>query len=201
MKWLIVFATAREAAVTAKMLAADKSSDNRYAFPGGEILICGMGLDTAGISVSTAPTAGYRWLNIGVAGSVDSGVPVGSCCSIGRVALLQDDSQVHKKAFLLDPFGESSLFSSRVPVYTRPEVDSCRVLVDMEGFAIARVAYERQVPLTMKKVVSDYCCQTSHDDILSNIDRLSQRMAEEVVNMLHQESSQQVSSSLQGCSS
>ena len=203
MKWLIIFATAREAAVTIKKLSAEKTqvSGDRYAFSEGEILICGMGLGVAGSSVSMAPTTGYHWMNIGVAGSVDPSLPVGTCCSIGRVALLRNDKQAHGGAFLLDPYGESSLYSSPVPMYMRPEVDAHSALVDMEGYAIARVAHERHVPLTMKKVVSDYCCQTSHADILSNIDRLSQRMAEEVVNMLLQESSQRVSLSLQGCSS
>lgn len=201
MKWLIIFATAREAAVTIKKLSAEKTqvSGDRYVFSEGEILICGMGLSLAGLSVSMAPTIGYHWMNIGVAGSVDPGLPVGTCCSIGRVALLQNDKQAYESAFLLDPYGDSSLYSSPVPMYTRPEVDTQNSFVDMEGYAIAREAYERQVPLTMKKVVSDYCCQTSHDDILSNIDRLSQRMAEEVLNMLPRESSQRVSVSSQGC--
>jgi hypothetical protein len=205
MKWLIIFATAREAAVTIKMLVADKTSSNRYIFAGGEILICGMGLEMAGHSVSMAPTKGYHWLNIGVAGSVDPSLAVGECHSVGRVALLHNDNSGRFFAskegpLLLDPHGEASLYSSPVPVYARPEVDVHGALVDMEGYAIACVAHERQVPLTMRKVVSDYCCQTSHADILSNIDWLSQRMAEEVVNMRLQGTTRQVFASSQGCS-
>jgi nucleoside phosphorylase len=205
MKWLIIFATAREAAVTIKMLAADKTSSDRYVFAGGEILICGIGLEMAGHSVSMAPTKGYHWLNVGVAGSVDSSLAVGTCHSVGRVALLHTDNSGRffacKDPFLLDSRGEASLYSSPVPVYALPDVEVHGALVDMEGYSIARVARERRVPLTIRKVVSDYCCQTSHADILSNIDRLSLRMAEEVVNMLLLESTQRVFSSLQGCSS
>jgi hypothetical protein len=204
-KWLIIFATAREAAVTIKMLAADKTSSDRYVFAGGEILICGMGLEMAGHSVSMAPTKGYHWLNVGVAGSVDPSLAVGTCHSVGRVALLHNDNSGRffacKDPFPLDPRGEASLYSSPVPVYALPEVEVHGALVDMEGYAVAHVARERRVPLTIRKVVSDYCCQTSHADILSNIDRPSLRMAEEVVNMLLQESTQRVFSSLQGCSS
>jgi nucleoside phosphorylase len=198
MKWLIIFATPREAAVTIQMLAATKITDARYAFPEGEILLCGMGLEAAAQSVSVAPIHGYQWLNIGLAGSIDSRLSVGTSCLVGSVGLLYRDGSgcllAQEDPLLLDPCGASFLYSSPIPVYAAPKVDPHCALVDMEGYAITRAAREKGAPLIMRKVVSDHCTQTSHTDILSNIDWLSRRMADEVVNTLLQASSPRVSS-------
>lgn len=186
-KWLIIFATNREAAATIQKLAADKISPNRYLFLDGEIMVCGMGLEAAHHSASEAPTAGYRWLNIGLAGSLDPLLPVGSIRSIGRVGLLQSDESGRYAAgeafFSLEPNG-ATLYSSPKPVYSAPEVEVQDALVDMEGYAIASVAQRRGVPLILRKVVSDHCSNSSRADILSNIDRLSHHMAEEVASNL-----------------
>lgn len=194
-KWLIIFATVREAAVTIQNVGATKISPDRYLFSGGEILICGMGLEAAGRSVSLAPTVGHHWLNIGLAGSIDPLLPVGTTCSIGRVGLLHADEAgrfvAHEDSFSLEP-GGTTLYSSPIPVYSSPEVDANDALVDMEGYAIARVAQRKGVPLIMRKVVSDYCSNTSHGDIFSNIDRLSHHMAEVAIKTLPQVSSHQV---------
>jgi hypothetical protein len=183
-QWLIIFATLREAAITIQAVEADKVGPDRYLFSGGEILICGMGLEAASRSVSRAPAVGYQWLNVGLAGSIDPLLAVGAVCSIGRVGLLRADESgrfvADKGSFSLGSY-VTTLYSSQKPVYTRPEVSAKDTLVDMEGYAIARVAQEKGVPLIMRKVVSDDCSNTSHAKILANIDRLSWRMAEEVV--------------------
>ena len=186
-KWIIIFATNREAAATIQKLAADKISSNRSLFFGGEIMVCGMGLEAAHHSASEAPTVGYRWLNIGLAGSLDPRLSVGSMRSIGRVGLLRSDESGRYAAsedlLPLEPNG-ATLYSSSNPVYSVPEVKVHDALVDMEGYAIASVAQRRGVPLILRKVVSDHCSNSSHADILSNIDRLSHHMAEEVASNL-----------------
>ena len=194
-KRLIIFATLREAAATIQALAADKTGCDRYSFAGGEIMLCGMGLEAAARSISTAPTEGYSWLNVGAAGSVDARVPVGAFRSIGRVTLLPTEDFL-----ILDSSDGALLYSSPTPVYEVPKRCVDGALVDMEGYAIAYAAQKKGVPLEMKKIVSDHCSQTSHADILANIDWLSRQMADEIFNMIHWETTPTAFASLRGCS-
>ena len=180
--WLIIFATFGEATETIRALEATQTASDRYSFAGGEVLLCGMGLENAGRVASTAPTTGYRWLNIGLAGSLDPSVPVGTSRLVGRVAVLQED--VPEDLLTIDPNEDAFLYSSPTPVYTAPHVDACNAFVDMEGHAIARAARARNVPLIIRKIVSDHCSETSHADILANIDKLSAAMAKEVLTLV-----------------
>ena len=137
--WLIIFATLPEASETIRRLGATRTAPNRYAFAGGEILLCGMGLEAASSAAFAAPTEGYRWLNIGAAGSLDPQLPVGSIRSIKSVALLDGS----KDPIVIDPNGDATLYSSPTPVYAAPKIDTEHALVDMEGYAIARAAATR----------------------------------------------------------
>ena len=189
MKWLLIFATAREAAATIRALSAVRTADNRYSFSGGALLLCGMGLEASARSAALAPAEGFRWMNVGVAGSLDSRLSVGTFQSVGSVGLLGG-----KDPILIDPQGEALLLSSPTPIHAPPKGVQ-KALIDMEGYSLAQAALERKVPLMVRKVVSDYCSPTSSADILANIDWLSKCMAEEIVNTLRLETTPKASSS------
>ena len=179
--WLVIFATLLEAAETIRAFKACQRASNRYVFAQGEILLCGMGFEAAAASLLTAPVEGHRWLNIGVAGSLDPQVPLGAVRSVQRAALLDGSHD----PILIDPKGDALLYSSPTPVYAIPsQIDAANALVDMEGYVIACAAQARGVPLVMKKIVSDYCSETSHSDILGNMGPLSRRMTEELLDQI-----------------
>ena len=176
--WLIMFATLHEADETIRMFRAEQTAPGQYAFTGGKILLCGMGLEAASSAAFAAPIEGYRWLNIGLAGSLDAQISLGAVRSIKSVSLLDGSTS----PIVIDPDGDTLLYSSPTPVYAAPEVNAA--LVDMEGYAIACAAKEKGAALSMRKVVSDYCSKSSHTDILDNMEFLSCRMAEEVSRIL-----------------
>jgi nucleoside phosphorylase len=178
MSCIFFFATLREAAITIKTFGAVEGGegDGRFSFPGGEIIISGMGMAQALASALQAPSKECRWVNLGIAGCFDTSVSIGTGVPIGRTALLQCRSE---EIIVLDEALPATLYTSPVPVYATPNVFEKLALVDMEGHVFARVAREKRVQLSMVKVVSDFCTDTSHATICENIDALSYRLAEE----------------------
>ena len=189
MRLVFFFATHREAAATLATVAAVEKAQGsgEYLFSGGEIHIGGMGMGAAQACASKAPSAGCRWVNIGIAGCLEKSVAIGTVLQVGTTSLLQWDVERNRYGYnseetiVLDDSLAAALFSAPVPMYAPPDVHSALALVDMEGYAFARVARDNNVPLSMVKVVSDFCTDTSHATIRENVDSLSFRLAEVVV--------------------
>ena len=186
MKILFFFATYREAAATISKFGAVGNGvcDDVYHFSGGEILVCGMGMEAVACVAAEVSSQNCCWVNIGIAGSLDTTIAVGTAVSIGRANMLEWNQE--RNAYV--PIGEelelcssssARLFTSPVPLYSHPLVPPNLSFIDMEGYALARKAKEREVPFFMLKIVSDYCTSSSHTAILENIDVLSERIAEE----------------------
>jgi nucleoside phosphorylase len=191
MRVLFFFATYREAAATIKKLGAVKNDvcEGTYRFSRGEILVCGMGVEAVTRVAARAPSQGCCWVNIGLAGSLDTAVAMGTAVSIGSTMMLEWNCEHNAYG----PVGEgielcssssARLFTSPVPLYSSPLVPRAFSFIDMEGYALARTAKERAAPLSMVKIVSDYCTSSSHTTILENLDVLSERIAEEAVRAL-----------------
>lgn len=184
---IFFFATLREAARTITMFeAVEKEGEKgRFLFPGGEIIICGMGVDSARAAVSQATFEQCVWINLGIAGCIDVSVPVGTAIPIGRTALLhkagEEYTYLSEEMIVLNTALPATVFTAPQPLYAPPQVSCLMSLVDMEGYACAKIAYERRVPLFMTKVVSDFCTSTSHADIIKNVDALSYVLADEAL--------------------
>jgi nucleoside phosphorylase len=189
MNLIFFFATPREAAVTIRTFDAVERGEGHYLFLGGEIVISGMGLARAFEAASRASSKQCRWVNIGVAGCLEKMIPIGTAVPIGKTALLQWNPEknvyhhIPEETLSLDASLSGMVFTSPVPLYFAPAVFEKLALVDMEGHALARVAKEKGVFLSMIKVVSDFCTDMSHATICENLDALSYRLAEEAVQL------------------
>jgi hypothetical protein len=192
METLFFFATYLEAEKTIQILNACETSENdgsSFFFPGGRIIITGIGCDAARSAALKASSCNCRWINLGIAGCLEKKVPIGTSVRIGRAGLLRlkpgglPSSQIYcsssDETVVLDPCIPASLFTSPAPLYCSPTVSGNPALVDMEGYSLAYVARERGVYLSMVKIVSDFCSEDSHTSIISNLKFLSSRLAEE----------------------
>lgn len=182
---IIFFATLLEASATIRRLnAVPQQEVNRYLFKDGEIIITGIGIEAAHRAAMRAPSTDCSWVNLGIGGCVQNCFPIRTVVCIGRVSLLQWVAErgvfcpQPLSTILIDPSHPASLFSAPSPVYSTPEVPEGRALVDMEGYAFAKVAHEKKVPISIIKVVSDFCTKNSHREIMGTIDALSERLAE-----------------------
>ncbi len=177
MKKIIFIATFEEAEALISVLEAEECSKDRYLFEGGEIIICGVGPEEAALSAKKAKRG--LWLNVGIAGS-----PVyerEAIVRIGATALLEAPLE----CIVLDESFPATLYTSSFPVYSVPKVGESHYLVDMEGFSIARVAYERKIPCSITKIVSDFCDQDSHKAIQTRLPYYSSKICDLVFNSRH----------------
>jgi nucleoside phosphorylase len=189
MNIVFFFATLQEAEITIRMVDAIEKDERKthFLFEGGEIIISGMGMVAARAAASTAPSKECRWVNLGVAGSLEKTLPIGTAVPIGRTVALQWHSErgvyhhIPEEMLIVDRSLPAVLFTSPVPLYSAPDVSEKISLVDMEGYALACVAREKNISFSMVKVVSDFCTDTSHATISKNIDALSYRLAEEAI--------------------
>jgi hypothetical protein len=175
-KTLFLFATFAEAKVSIEQVGAHLEDDGMYVFGGHKIVIIGMGPKNASLTVEKLPSDGFRWVNIGIAGALDSSLSLGQPYSIGTTAFL-----CGKKIYdhqVIDRNVDTVLYTSSVPVYERPSCCMGRALIDMEGHAVAKIACQKSVPLSFIKVVSDYCSKDSHRLIKERLPELSRRLSE-----------------------
>ncbi len=207
----IIIATLREAQPLIDCLAATHATDEplpTYRFDGagaseepaeagGVIVISGMGgqlaeaateylIDTCGATAA---------LNIGICGGLtEAGEPHRTLL----VTAVTDGDQPADDAPVIPlpaPAGQygnlssATLASVAQPVFQpdrRADLTDRADIVDMEGFAVASVCADRDVPLTMLKTVSDLADHNGKADIQANIDVLSVKLAELVADDLRQ---------------
>lgn len=189
MKIIFFFATFQEAVQMLRMVNAREreKESGHYLFSEGEIVICGMGGVSARAAALKAQVEDAWWVNLGVAGSLDSTLHIGQAVRIGVAAGLTWDDQKKRychrqnEQVVLDDALPGTVFSAPVPLYRAPEVGSTACLVDMEGYALACAAREVHARLSMIKVVSDFCTDDSHEVIAANMERLSFCLAEQAL--------------------
>lgn len=58
-------------------------------------------------------------------------------------------------------------------------------LIDMEGYAVAKVSELSGVSCELMKIVSDYCLKNSSDEIIKNLPKLSEILADELILFLN----------------
>ncbi len=162
-----------------------------------EVLITGIGKLNAALSLSrTLQVKKFeRIVNLGICGSLVSHFDVGEVLAIYRV--IEGDR---------DSFGESLKLNlpsldQRLPkavLVTQDRVIKTTIqkkqvlsmtgeVVDMEGFALAKVAYTFKIPFYCLKVVSDRVNTHSSKTILKNISPCSQKICAHLKSIIEKE--------------
>lgn len=178
MKSLFLFATLAEAQASINRFMAHQVAENVFSFGIHSIVIVGMGPQKASCTVEGLPTCGVRWVNVGIAGSIDRSLPFGSLCRIGTTAFLcKERAYDHQH---IREGVDTLLYTSPFPVYEAPACCKQGSLIDMEGHVIAKIALQKKVPFSLLKVVSDYCSQDTTASIKKHMGELSSMLSEVV---------------------
>jgi len=156
--------------------------------PGGLIVVAGMGKDAAARGTEHLITArgASTVINVGICGALSDGVAADELMRIASAidgdAVLADNPAApvpcNLSAWMDLP--ACRLASVSVPVFEdhqRLKLAAFADVVDMEGYAVAEVCRRRGVTLFMLKGVTDLANHTGKQDILSNIGRVSTRLA------------------------
>ncbi len=172
MSTLICFATEKEAEASLASLQATKIESHLYHCPYGHILITGMGLTTTYERLSSHMHAITKISNFGIVGALKTNIHVGSIHAVQLVGRDEQSIQLQRDGL--------KLISSPVPLHDPQLRDTLAKnydIIDMEGFSIAQFAQEKNVPLTMHKIVSDYCTADTSKHIMARLPELSKQLA------------------------
>lgn len=173
MKPLFLFATLAEARVTIERGSFCQTGENLFSCGDRSIVIIGMGPKAALRGIERLPTDGVRWINIGIAGAFDRALHFGQKCQIGSTAFLSR-GRVYDH-LIVPKGGDTILYTSPTPVYEAPHF--YKGVVDMEGHVVAKVALQKKVPLSIIKVVSDYCSPDTSEIIRKKLGELSELLS------------------------
>lgn len=188
MNHLVFFiATLQEAHDLILRVSAKTSGPNSFSFAGGDIIITGMG-PLAACRAARGASSKTFWVNIGIAGTFDEGLSLGRCVTVGYAFGLGWDAERHffikERGLLLHEQYKATLYTAHRPVHEKIFKTSAFSCIDMEGYAIARVAAARKVPVLVTKVLSDYCSSTSSHVISRDLPILSKQVAREALNII-----------------
>jgi 4-hydroxybenzoate polyprenyltransferase len=193
----LLLATKMEAEPLAEKLGASQVASEPFATwrfepadgrPGGLIVVAGMGKDAAarGTEHLIAACGASMVINVGICGALSDGVAADELMRISSVvdgdAVLADQPAEPVPCSLsawMD-LPTRRLASVSVPVFEdhqRLKLAAFADAVDMEGFAVAEVCRCHGVMLFILKGVTDLANHTGKQDILSNIGRVSTRLA------------------------
>lgn len=172
----------------------------RYEFEGGWIVISSVGIHAAQMAVAQYALAVDEVWNIGMAGALRDGLPIGETLEIQTVGKYIPSGE-------LDPYslecvrttvpclsfstGTGKLVSSDFPVHDsghRIRLGEMWDLVDMEGYGIAYAARHLGKKCRMWKIISDFASPGGRDLIRKNRVHLSERIAEKIYEAFHESS-------------
>jgi len=200
----LVLATAEEAEPLLTALAAAKVADGPFEThsfppaagrPGGVVVISGIGTRAAAAATEhlLRRHAPAIVVNAGICGALSEGLEGGALLRITDVLdadrLLAGEGAAaiacHDGAWTALP--PARLTSAEEPVFQpdrRSRLAQVADVVDMEGLAVAAACARHGVPVCVLKGVSDLAGPSGREDIRKNIERVSARLAEEVVSGL-----------------
>jgi adenosylhomocysteine nucleosidase len=188
---LIVFSTHKEAQATFdKYNIHSNAHTPLYRYPGGHILICGMGLISATYMTSRHLHLADMVYSVGIVGSLCDHIDFGHINTISRVSKYlsfqtKDEHSISfaKKVFPTIQLEDKGvgLVSSDYPIYDqaiRAELNKEHQLVDMEGYGIAHACQMAKVPCKMFKLASDFSKKGGQHMIREMMPKLSLILAE-----------------------
>ena len=176
MTTICTFATLEEAKSFLEKTRAEKCNDH---YRSKDILIVITGIGPFAAYTATLPFIhmATHVYNLGIAGALHQEVEPWRCHTIKAVSKLSwhPKTPSFHDTIELDTNG-SRLCTLDFPLYDSPIKESLQGqfdLVDMEGYALAHLCQMHNKPLTLIKVVSDYCNSKTGQDIQKNLSRLS----------------------------
>lgn len=147
----------------------------------------------AHLSKALSEKAYDRVINLGICGCVDPDIQPLSIFAVSRIMEGDRDFYSPKQDILL-PSLPSSTFPSSIlmtqdKAITQPEQRSHvskkgAVLVDMEGYALAKTAQVFKIPLYSFKIVSDHADENTYNHVRENIVKASQILCEQIASLL-----------------
>ncbi|PCJ56468.1 MAG: hypothetical protein COA79_18680 [Planctomycetota bacterium] len=185
----LLFATELEANSFVEKLNINFSSD-KYKYGLHEkfsLVIAGMGKVNAACATMWVIDCGAKKIiNAGIAGALNESLEL---FSLYKPGLVKDLDLLNFTIPQLKT-GESSITLGTVgsPLKggsLKNQLVDQADLIDMEGFAIAKVSEQLGVSCTFIKVVSDYCMNNSSDEIIKNLPKLSEKLADELILFLN----------------
>lgn len=202
-KKLILFAQHSEAVHTLEKLNAQEDSLSKafiwsegeiptcYRFAEGLIIIGNVGIHYAQLAVSKHIHECDEVWNIGLAGSLNDTIPLGSLVSIEKVGKYTSlPSNLDPLSFqcysnTLPPFALATqgvkLISSDFPIHDHTLRNSLSKewdLVDMEGYGVAFATVHHCKPCRLWKIVSDFASPGGRELIRQNKPQLARKIAE-----------------------
>jgi len=201
----LLLATLDEARPLLVELAAQELTDQpfkSFAFPpresrpGGRVVISGMGRDQAAAATEYAiATLGATHLvNVGICGTLSSSFKPGDLCRVREVAdgdsLFLGNTAPSLPLHLVGAWGNlvpARLASVSEPVFGGERRDRLAVhadVVDMEGYAIARICAQHSLPCYLLKGVSDLADAAGRAALHRNLASVSEALAKPIADGL-----------------
>ena len=193
---ILIFATLEEANPLINKLKINQVFEKPFkVFKNNELIVIISGIGKIRATAACAYAIGefgksneYEILNIGAAGSLNSSFSIGDIRTIEMVA---DCTETHVKSKIKTPtiqgLKSATLLTSDVTILsldTRKNLSHYGELVDMEGFAIAKTAAIFGKKVSFLKIVSDTPENTSKNEIIKNIQSVSQLLVDEIVEFI-----------------
>lgn len=212
-----LFATIKEAKPFLHHVNARKINDElfeSYEFSctdlreNGVVLICGMGKKVAGSATEYLITKHHVnvVINAGICAAAVDKIGIGKVFRVSQVReetqenlqrqketyVLEIEHQGRNEILSLEHLPEARLTTVDTPVFKteqKEQIGSWGELIDMEGAAIARVCAEDHIPCYLVKGISDHADHNGKQAIQDNIETVSEKVAQELINALPQFSS------------
>lgn len=187
---IILFATLKEAQPTLDLFEAIPIQEEIYAYKEGKIIISGMGMLAACAALAPHLAEATEIINPGLAGALDDSLELGYLATIGEVSLhlshLNEidpfSQQLAMKCYPPVKLGEGpGLVTSMIPVhegFLKTEMAKRGLLVDMEGYGVAYMARQANIPCTLLKIVSDFSRKEAIPLLLQNFSALAEKLGE-----------------------
>ncbi len=175
---LITFATIEEAQATLTTFQAKEVEVNFYSSFIGNILITGMGPEKTKASLLRYLDKADHFINFGIAGALQD--DVSSTTLLHQIAQVTDEKTLDCIDLLETGL---HLLTVDAPLYDTQKRDlfaQRHHLVDMEGYVIAKLAKRNKKRCSLYKLVSDFCNESTHEDIMNNLSTHSQTLAQEI---------------------
>ena len=192
----LLVATLNEAQPLLDLLKAEQQLNQpfpAYGYPGGLIVISGMGPESAAKAADYAirNCGAKKVINFGICGALAGSLKPGDLCRVMTTiegdAILQSGNAPFFPLLTHEAwkhFAPARLASVTKPVFggaPRQRLAAHADIVDMEGHAVAQAARRQGVPCYLLKGVSDLADESGRDHLIQNLTRVSEVLAQEVV--------------------
>lgn len=179
---IFAFATLEEAQASITRTNASPYQGH-FRFTDNLILITGIGPFAAYTQASPFIKQASALYNFGIAGALHPEIAPCTCVEVATVSKLKWHPKNPTLTESIALSGTLKLCTLDFPLHETNFLKEDFDLVDMEGYALAYLAKEHQVPIKLIKIVSDHCTENTSSDIQKNLKILSEHLAEKLTRL------------------